>query len=246
MKRWSRAPRSSTTPWGAAPGATRSGRRAASPSTAGSIHGATPCFAGCSRSPDIATALAVAGSLALFPGGTLVDALWAAVFAPVWILLAKLIGLYDRDQRSLRHLTIDELPAIFAWTLASTAAMTLLPDAHAGRLAGHPGRAAELGASPSSSPSGCAASRDGSGGGSSRPSGRSSSATGRSRTRRGASSSSSRTSTSRWSVERSLDELADPRRRTVSRRPDHRRLAVDGRGAARRARSASAATSRSS
>ena len=39
---------------------------------------------------DLATALAVAGSLALFPGGTLVDALWAAVFAPRLDLLAKL------------------------------------------------------------------------------------------------------------------------------------------------------------
>jgi exopolysaccharide biosynthesis polyprenyl glycosylphosphotransferase len=74
---------------------------------------------------DLSTALFVAGSLALFPGGTLVDALWAAVFAPAWILLAKLSGLYDRDQRSLRHLTVDELPAILVWTLASTAALTL-------------------------------------------------------------------------------------------------------------------------
>ncbi len=74
---------------------------------------------------DLATALAVAGSLALFPGGTLVDALWAAVFAPVWIVIAKLAGLYDRDQRSLRHLTVDELPAIFLFTLAATAATML-------------------------------------------------------------------------------------------------------------------------
>jgi exopolysaccharide biosynthesis polyprenyl glycosylphosphotransferase len=74
---------------------------------------------------DLATALVVAGSLALFPGGTVVDALWAAVFAPVWILLAKLAGLYDRDQRSLRHLTVDELPAVFVWTLAATAGLTL-------------------------------------------------------------------------------------------------------------------------
>ncbi len=74
---------------------------------------------------DLATALAVAGSLALFPGGTLVEALWAAVFAPVWIVIAKLAGLYDRDQRSLRHLTVDELPAIFVFTLAATSATML-------------------------------------------------------------------------------------------------------------------------
>src|SRR5262245_54790846 len=74
---------------------------------------------------DLATALAVAASLAIFPGTSLVDALWAAVFAPAWIVLAKLAGLYDRDQRSLRHLTVDELPAILVWTLAATAATML-------------------------------------------------------------------------------------------------------------------------
>jgi exopolysaccharide biosynthesis polyprenyl glycosylphosphotransferase len=30
--------------------------------------------------------------------------------------LAKLLGLYDRDQRSLRHLTFDEIPLIAAWS----------------------------------------------------------------------------------------------------------------------------------
>ena len=43
---------------------------------------------------DLATALAVAGSLALFPGGTLVDALWAA---------ALRAGL-DRGREALRSL----------------------------------------------------------------------------------------------------------------------------------------------
>ena len=149
---------------------------------------------------DLATALAVAGSLALFPGGTLVDALWAAVFAPAWILLAKLSGLYDRDQRSLRHLTVDELPAIFVWTLAATAATDALPHDHPGRLARDPASRSGAGSSPSPSPSRCAASRAGSGGGSSRASGRSSSAPARSPTRPGASSSSSPTSTWRSST----------------------------------------------
>jgi exopolysaccharide biosynthesis polyprenyl glycosylphosphotransferase len=74
---------------------------------------------------DVSTAVLVALSLALFPGGTLVETLWAAVFAPVWIVLAKLAGLYDRDQRSLRHLTVDELPALIAWTFAATVATSL-------------------------------------------------------------------------------------------------------------------------
>ena len=44
--------------------------------------------------------------------------------APVWIVLAKLAGLYDRDQRTLRHLTVDEIPWLAVWTLSSTAVLT--------------------------------------------------------------------------------------------------------------------------
>ena len=39
------------------------------------------------------------------------QAFWAALFLPVWLVLAKLFGLYDRDHTALRHLTVDELPA---------------------------------------------------------------------------------------------------------------------------------------
>src|SRR6478672_1485823 len=49
-----------------------------------------------------------------------------ALFAPIWIVTAKLAGLYDRDHRTLRHLTIDELPWLVVWTLSSTALLTLL------------------------------------------------------------------------------------------------------------------------
>jgi exopolysaccharide biosynthesis polyprenyl glycosylphosphotransferase len=34
---------------------------------------------------------------------------------PAWVLLAKLYGLYDRDHRSMRHLTANELGDIVAW-----------------------------------------------------------------------------------------------------------------------------------
>src|SRR5205823_315624 len=49
-----------------------------------------------------------------------------AAFLPISLLLAKLQGLYDRDQRSLRHLTVDELPAIFMWSLTGTGIVSLL------------------------------------------------------------------------------------------------------------------------
>src|SRR6476659_8023469 len=40
---------------------------------------------------------------------------WALVFSPVWVLVAKLDGLYDNDHRRIRHSTVDELPGLL-WT----------------------------------------------------------------------------------------------------------------------------------
>jgi exopolysaccharide biosynthesis polyprenyl glycosylphosphotransferase len=48
-------------------------------------------------------------------------AFWTASLLPVWIVLAKLHGLYDSDHRALRHLTVDELGRIVAWSTVSTA-----------------------------------------------------------------------------------------------------------------------------
>ena len=74
---------------------------------------------------DAAAVLLASVSLAVVAGD--VDtAFWAAVFLPAWLLLAKLHGLYDRDHRTLRHLTVDELPNIFMWSLSGTAATPLL------------------------------------------------------------------------------------------------------------------------
>ena len=43
---------------------------------------------------------------------------------PVWIVLAKLHGLYDRDHRVMRHLTSDELGSLIAW--AATGSLAVL------------------------------------------------------------------------------------------------------------------------
>jgi exopolysaccharide biosynthesis polyprenyl glycosylphosphotransferase len=48
---------------------------------------------------------------------------------PVWILFAKLFGLYDRDHRALRHLTIDELPSLAGWVASGVIAVALALDA---------------------------------------------------------------------------------------------------------------------
>jgi exopolysaccharide biosynthesis polyprenyl glycosylphosphotransferase len=56
-------------------------------------------------------------------------AFWWACLAPVWILLAKVHGLYDRDHRALRHLTTDEIPPLVSWVTAGTIAGALVFEA---------------------------------------------------------------------------------------------------------------------
>jgi exopolysaccharide biosynthesis polyprenyl glycosylphosphotransferase len=68
---------------------------------------------------DAAAALVASATLAAL--GDFEAAFWATVFLPAWVLLAKLHGLYDREQRSLRHLTVDELPKILSWAATGTA-----------------------------------------------------------------------------------------------------------------------------
>jgi exopolysaccharide biosynthesis polyprenyl glycosylphosphotransferase len=51
---------------------------------------------------------------------------WALAALPVWLVLAKLHGLYDRDHRSLRHLTVDEASGLFVWSVTGTTATILL------------------------------------------------------------------------------------------------------------------------
>ncbi len=50
---------------------------------------------------------------------------WVFAFVPLWIVAAKLFGLYDRDHRALRHLTADEVPQITAWAGTITALLVL-------------------------------------------------------------------------------------------------------------------------
>jgi exopolysaccharide biosynthesis polyprenyl glycosylphosphotransferase len=53
---------------------------------------------------------------------------WMLAFLPVWILIAKLAGLYDADHRAMRHLTVDEAPAILAWGVVATLSASLLGE----------------------------------------------------------------------------------------------------------------------
>jgi exopolysaccharide biosynthesis polyprenyl glycosylphosphotransferase len=74
---------------------------------------------------DVMAVAAAAVVVGLWGSGA-AGALLLVFFAPVWIVAAKLAGLYDRDHRTLRHLTVDELPWLLVWTLSSTALLTLL------------------------------------------------------------------------------------------------------------------------
>jgi exopolysaccharide biosynthesis polyprenyl glycosylphosphotransferase len=55
-------------------------------------------------------------------------AIWILALLPAWILVAKLAGLYDRDHRAMRHLTVDEAPVIVAWGVIGAVAASLLGD----------------------------------------------------------------------------------------------------------------------
>jgi exopolysaccharide biosynthesis polyprenyl glycosylphosphotransferase len=60
------------------------------------------------------------------------DPLWGLATLPVWMLIAKMEGLYDADHPKIWHLTSDEVPAVFHWVTLSTAAtlffIRALPD----------------------------------------------------------------------------------------------------------------------
>jgi exopolysaccharide biosynthesis polyprenyl glycosylphosphotransferase len=60
------------------------------------------------------------------------DPLWILPTVPLWIVVAKMEGLYDADHPRIWHLTTDEAPAIFHWVTLSVAAglffIRALPD----------------------------------------------------------------------------------------------------------------------
>ncbi len=58
--------------------------------------------------------------------GDQVATLVSIAYVPMWVLIAKLQGLYDRDHRTLRHLTVDEVPQLLTWAVSGTLALGLL------------------------------------------------------------------------------------------------------------------------
>ena len=88
-------------------------------------YGAEPLLRRMLAMADVLAVSAAAVFVGLWGSGV-AGALLLVLSAPIWIVTAKLAGLYDRDHRTLRHLTVDELPWLLVWTLSSTALLTLL------------------------------------------------------------------------------------------------------------------------
>jgi exopolysaccharide biosynthesis polyprenyl glycosylphosphotransferase len=50
---------------------------------------------------------------------------WGLVYLPAWVLIAKLLGLYDRDEEVLRHVTVDEIPRLVLWALIGSVGLSI-------------------------------------------------------------------------------------------------------------------------
>jgi exopolysaccharide biosynthesis polyprenyl glycosylphosphotransferase len=74
----------------------------------------------------VADAIVAAGIGAVIAGVAGAPGWWAIAAVPAGILLAKMLGLYDADHRAIRHLTIDEVPAIVVWCAALAIACALV------------------------------------------------------------------------------------------------------------------------
>jgi len=73
---------------------------------------------------DLLAVLAAAGASALVAGEAI--AFWVAATAPLWLVLAKLRGLYDHDHVSIRHLTLDESSELFHWVVLCSTGTALI------------------------------------------------------------------------------------------------------------------------
>jgi exopolysaccharide biosynthesis polyprenyl glycosylphosphotransferase len=81
----------------------------------------------------LAVADVLAATLAtLLATNGLTDGLVLLAGLPIWILVAKMLGLYDRDHIALRHLTADEIPTLLAWMTVGVAALALIAPAVGG------------------------------------------------------------------------------------------------------------------
>lgn len=77
-------------------------------------------------STDVVAAALACLSLGFAGGGGIGQSIWSLAFLPVWVGLAKVLGLYDRDERALRHTTIDESRQVLLWAVIGAMLSALL------------------------------------------------------------------------------------------------------------------------
>jgi exopolysaccharide biosynthesis polyprenyl glycosylphosphotransferase len=91
-------------------------------------------YAGLSRTAIRRRLLACADAIAAILAGLTIVSLdgggagqlvWALTLLPAWIVVAKILGLYDADARGVRHLTVDEVPTLVLWALIGTTVVSL-------------------------------------------------------------------------------------------------------------------------
>lgn len=75
---------------------------------------------------DIAAAFLWCCALGMASGGAVGQLAWSLGLLPVWVVISKLLGLYDRDERPLRHTTIDEAESLVLWGVSGTFALVIL------------------------------------------------------------------------------------------------------------------------
>ena len=93
---------------------------------------------------DVVAALLAGLSLAVMTESGSAQLAWSLAFLPMWIVIAKVLGLYDREARALRHMTVEEVPMIVLWALIGTTLLSLFlglapagrPDASSALVAG--------------------------------------------------------------------------------------------------------------
>jgi exopolysaccharide biosynthesis polyprenyl glycosylphosphotransferase len=88
---------------------------------------------------DVTTISLAIGVVAATGGFSLRAAFWTLLLLPLWLVLAKLHGLYDNDHQAFRHLTVYEIPRLLSWGATGVAGLAAFlslvpPEPHVGAL----------------------------------------------------------------------------------------------------------------
>jgi exopolysaccharide biosynthesis polyprenyl glycosylphosphotransferase len=75
---------------------------------------------------DVLAVLCASAAAGWVQGGGAYEVAYALALTPLWVLVAKARGLYDLDHMRIRHVTLDELPALMYWVTVSEAVTALI------------------------------------------------------------------------------------------------------------------------